>query len=77
MKNNHLGIFITFEGIEGCGKSTQALLLSNVLRDAGQEVLLTREPGGPVISEAIREYPSKVLMEPIVTSWSSTKPPIR
>jgi dTMP kinase len=54
MRKNHPGIFITFEGIEGCGKSTQALLLSNVLRDAGQEVLLTREPGGPVISEAIR-----------------------
>lgn len=55
-----MGLFITFEGVEGCGKSTQALLLANALRDFGHEVLLTREPGGPVISEAIR----KILLDP-------------
>ncbi len=49
------GLFITFEGIEGCGKSTQAKLLTNYLRENGNDVLLTREPGGPKISEKIRE----------------------
>jgi dTMP kinase len=48
------GIFITFEGTEGCGKTTQAELLADYFRQMGHEVLLTREPGGPKISEAIR-----------------------
>jgi len=47
--------FVTFEGIEGCGKSTQSKLLNDYLRSAGYKVLLTREPGGPIISEKIRE----------------------
>jgi len=49
------GIFITFEGIEGCGKSTQAELLASYLKKRGRRVFLTREPGGPKISEDIRE----------------------
>jgi dTMP kinase len=49
------GIFITFEGIEGCGKTTQAKLLADYLKIQGYKVLLTREPGGPRISEKIRE----------------------
>lgn len=48
------GLFITVEGIDGCGKSTQARLLAEALEAAGLEVLLLREPGGVKISEKIR-----------------------
>src|SRR3954447_14796329 len=49
------GRFITFEGSEGCGKSTQVQRLSARLESLGVEFLLTREPGGTPIGEAIRE----------------------
>lgn len=48
------GIFITFEGGEGAGKSTQIRNLAHVLDEAGYEVLLTREPGGSPGAEAVR-----------------------
>jgi len=48
-------LFITFEGIEGSGKSTQANLLREYLVSQGQKVFLSREPGGPKISEQIRD----------------------
>lgn len=48
------GRFITFEGGEGCGKSTQVKRLKAALEAAGIEVLLTREPGGTVLAEEIR-----------------------
>ena len=48
------GLFISFEGADGCGKTTQAKLFAEYLRQKGYDVVLTREPGGTPISEKIR-----------------------
>ena len=48
------GLFLSFEGSEGCGKSTQIRLLADALRSLGQEPLLVREPGGTPAGEVIR-----------------------
>ncbi|MFH1700224.1 MAG: dTMP kinase [Candidatus Zixiibacteriota bacterium] len=53
------GLFITFEGIDGCGKSTQARKLFQTLKKAGLPVIFIREPGGTPVSEKIR----KVLLD--------------
>lgn len=49
------GLFITFEGVDGCGKSTQMRFLSEHLLEQGMKPVLTREPGGCNIAEKIRD----------------------
>ncbi len=49
------GRFITLEGTEGVGKSTNLQLVAELVRDAGHEVVVSREPGGTQLAEAIRE----------------------
>ncbi len=49
------GRFITFEGIDGAGKSTHIEFVTGLLRDKGHQVVVTREPGGTVLGEKLRE----------------------
>jgi dTMP kinase len=56
------GLFISFEGIDGAGKSTHIARVANLFREAGRALVLTREPGGTPLSEKLREW---VLHEPM------------
>lgn len=49
------GLFITFEGADGCGKTTQMNLLKDYLQDNGFDIVVTREPGGKGLGENLRE----------------------
>lgn len=60
-------MFVTFEGVDGSGKSTQAELLRAYLARLGREVVATREPGGTLLGEAIR---SLLLEGPEMTPWA-------
>lgn len=60
------GVFITFEGIDGSGKSTQARRLAEALRAEGRDAVLTREPGGSPGAEEIR----RLLVEGDPDRWS-------
>ena len=57
------GFFITLEGVEGSGKTTQTALVSDALRAAGHRVMVTREPGGTRAGEAIRA----IFLDPAVS----------
>ena len=54
-QTEHRGLFVAVEGPDGSGKSTQARALTEALRAAGHEVVLTREPGGSDLGETLRE----------------------
>jgi dTMP kinase len=60
-------VFVTFEGVDGSGKSTQARLLEEYLRGLGREVVLTREPGGTELGEELRRL---VLNGPQISPWA-------
>ena len=61
------GFFITFEGIDGSGKSTQIRKLAKFLEDNGFDIIITREPGGSVGGEEIRN----LLLQGAVDRWSA------
>ena len=65
MKNK--GFFITFEGIDGSGKSTQIQNLAKFLKTLGFDIVITREPGGSVGGEEIRN----LLLQGEVDRWSA------
>ncbi|AFL72115.1 dTMP kinase [Thiocystis violascens] len=68
MESTKRGRFITLEGIEGAGKSTQVDQLARLLRERGLSLITTREPGGSPIAERLRA----LLLDPLNTGMSET-----
>jgi len=62
------GLFISFEGIDGAGKSTHIAGLADALRASGRNVVLTREPGGTPLAEKLRELVLGEAMDPLTES---------
>ncbi|GLS12981.1 dTMP kinase [Hydrogenophaga electricum] len=62
------GLFISFEGIDGAGKSTHIAGLADAFRAAGREVVLTREPGGTPLAEKLRALVLGDAMDPLTES---------
>ena len=60
-------MFVTFEGIDGSGKSTQAERLAETLRAEGRDVVATREPGGTELGERMRDV---LLSGPAISGWA-------
>ena len=59
-----MGHFLTFEGMDGCGKTTQLRMLAQQLRERGREVVETVEPGGTEIGRQVR----RILLDPANTA---------
>lgn len=64
----HTGLFITFEGMEGSGKTTLISLLAEMLKDRGVKITVTREPGGTFFGKRLR----RILLDPAGSSLCST-----
>ncbi len=60
-----MSLFIAFEGIDGCGKSTQARVLAEKLKEFGKDVVLTREPGATKVGKVIREMLFTTEIDPV------------
>lgn len=66
-RGSTLGVLISFEGLDGSGKSTQLELLADELRGIGLDVVTTREPGGTRVGEAVRD----ILLSPVHTEMAA------